>query len=100
MTQRELWLRAIEDHRQSQDVDNPMDLGLDVGGDFDGFDMRDLADLCGISQFKCEPGEGLNVVDLRDQPRCERSWKRDGTVAKRSDGGMLSDRDAAALGLE
>ena len=34
-----------------------------------------------------------------DQPRCERSWKRDGTVKQRSDGGMLSDRDAEALGL-
>ena len=39
------------------------------------------------------------VVDLRDQPRCERSWKRDGTVKARSDGGMLSDRDAGALGV-
>jgi len=40
------------------------------------------------------------VHDLRDRPRCERSWKRDGTVRERSDGGMLSDRDARALGLE
>jgi isoleucyl-tRNA synthetase len=39
------------------------------------------------------------VLDLRSEPRCERSWKRDGTVKPRSDGGMLSDRDAAALGL-
>ena len=41
----------------------------------------------------------VRIVDLRDQPRCERSWKRDGTVRERSDGGMLSDRDAATLGL-
>ncbi|MFM1868543.1 MAG: hypothetical protein RL591_1951, partial [Planctomycetota bacterium] len=31
--------------------------------------------------------------------RCERSWKRDGTVRQRSDGGTLSDRDAEALGI-
>jgi len=41
----------------------------------------------------------VSVQDLRDEPRCERSWKRDGTVRERSDGGLLSDRDAAALGL-
>ena len=41
----------------------------------------------------------LEVLDLRHEPRCERSWKRDGTVRQRSDGGMLSDRDASALGL-
>ena len=39
------------------------------------------------------------VVDLREEPRCERSWKRDGTVKERSDGGMLSDRDAEAVGV-
>jgi isoleucyl-tRNA synthetase len=39
------------------------------------------------------------VIDLRDEPRCERSWKRDGTVRARSDGGMLSERDAVAVGL-
>jgi hypothetical protein len=43
------------------------------------------------------------VIDLRDQPRCERSWKRDATVRERSmpgadfDGAVLSDRDARAV---
>jgi isoleucyl-tRNA synthetase len=41
----------------------------------------------------------IEVVDLRGEPRCDRSWKRDGTVRARSDGGMLSDRDAEAVGL-
>ena len=36
----------------------------------------------------------------RSEPRCERSWKRDETVRQRSDGGWLSDRDAAAVGVE
>jgi isoleucyl-tRNA synthetase len=39
------------------------------------------------------------VIDLRNEPRCERSWKRDGTVKPRSDGGMLSERDALAVGV-
>jgi isoleucyl-tRNA synthetase len=40
------------------------------------------------------------VIDLRGEPRCERSWKRDATVRLRGDGGWLSDRDAAAVGVE
>jgi isoleucyl-tRNA synthetase len=51
-----------------------------------------------------EPGESAGwtagrVVDLRSEPQCERSWKRDGTVRQRSDGSRLSDRDAAAIGV-
>jgi isoleucyl-tRNA synthetase len=38
------------------------------------------------------------VTDLREEPRCERSRKRDGTVKPRADGGLLSDRDAMAVG--
>jgi isoleucyl-tRNA synthetase len=61
----------------------------------------ELADLCGVSRFGLASGDepGVSVVDLREEPRCERSWKRDGTVRERSDGGMLSDRDAAAVGV-
>ncbi len=88
---------------------DPLACGLKItGGDaYEGFDTTDLADLFGISKVEWIPGSGggageepvFEVLDLRDQPRCERSWKRDGTVKLRSDGGMLSDRDAAALGL-
>jgi len=85
----------------------------------------DLADLCGVSRFevvaesdagladvsdeataassdaglKALQGARVEVVDLRDEPRCERSWKRDGTVKERSGGYLLSDRDAAVMGL-
>ena len=101
MQQRDRWLKAIEDYRQRHKIDNPLDLGLTAAadaGDLTGFDHADLADLCGVSRFS-RGGSGLAVQDLSDQPRCERSWKRDGTVKERSDGGMLTDRDAAALGL-
>ena len=99
-------LKRIEDFRQANDIDNPLDLGLRItGGPELGLakvDPRDLADMCGISRVELVGAQAQSevvVLDLRDEPRCERSWKRDGTVKQRSDGGMLSDRDAEALGL-
>ena len=61
----------------------------------------ELADLCGVSRFQllAGPETEIEIQDLRDEHRCERSWKRDGTVKQRSDGGWLSDRDAEVLGL-
>ncbi len=98
MAQRDGWMKAIEDQRKALGVDNPLDLGLAVPGDFAGYDPADLADLCGVSRF-VGGADTTTVTDLRTEPRCERSWKRDGTVRERSDGGLLSDRDAAALGV-
>jgi isoleucyl-tRNA synthetase len=102
MRQRDVWLKAIEDKRQQGEIDNPMDVGLRAPAtpaDVQRLDPIDMADLCNVSRFELSDGGDVEVIDLRDQPRCERSWKRDGTVRQRSDGGMLSDRDAAALGL-
>jgi isoleucyl-tRNA synthetase len=54
----------------------------------------------GVSRVSADKGaNAAKITDLRNEPRCERSWKRDGTVKHRSDGGMLSDRDALAVGL-
>ncbi len=83
--------------------DNPLDMGVvlpDPDGVLAAFDLVDLADLLGVSRVSLEakPGEPT-VLDLRKEPRCDRSWKRDGTVKQRSDGGMLTDRDALALGV-
>ena len=106
MALRDQVMKKLETERNMLGVDNPLDLGVTAptpeGADVSGFDTADLADLCGVSRFSFAPGTGepIAVTDLRDQPACERSWKRDGTVKERSDGGMLSDRDAAALGLE
>ncbi|MGB0767721.1 MAG: class I tRNA ligase family protein, partial [Phycisphaeraceae bacterium] len=102
MTLRDAVMKTLETERNTLSVDNPLDLGVTApapeGVDVAGFDTTDLADLCGVSRFGFG-GDAIVVADLRDQPACERSWKRDGTVAERSDGGMLSDRDATALGL-
>jgi isoleucyl-tRNA synthetase len=85
-------------------IENPLDAGVvlpDADGALSRFDLRDFADLLGVSQVRLDRAAGEpQVLDLRSEPRCERSWKRDGTVKRRSDGGMLSDRDAAAVGVQ
>ncbi len=91
-------LKALEEAKASG-IDNPLDAGLVLPTSLSNFDSLDLADLCGVSRVCCE-GDAISVQDLREEPRCDRSWKRDGTVRERSDGGMLSDRDAKAVGVE
>ncbi len=99
-------LKAVEDARHNRNLDNPLDVGVTVMLAPEQYAPlkpleAELADLCGVSRFELtENGnETIDIADLTDAPRCERSWKRDGTVKQRSDGGYLSDRDAAALGL-
>ena len=95
-------LVALE-HARAAGPARPLDAGL-VLGDPDGvlacFDPVDLADLCGVSRLELDRDlAGVVVRDLRAEPRCERSLRRDATVRQRSDGGWLSDRDALVLGL-
>lgn len=96
-------MRVLEQARAKQGIDNPLDAGLvlvDADGALARFDAVDLADYCGVSRVSLKASGETEVTDLRDEPRCDRSWKRDGTVKPRSDGGMLSDRDARAVGVE
>lgn len=108
LKQRDNWMRELEKFRQANDVDNPLDLGLVLNGSPDGVDLSkfkadDLADLCGISRVTIGDGDGsVQVVDLRDEPRCDRSWKRDGTVKPytwEDNDVLLSTRDAQAVGV-
>ncbi len=99
-------LKRLELAKEDPGISNPLDAGVIAELPADELAKvapyaHELADLCGASRFELAAGaaRSVRVVDLRDQPRCERSWKRDGTVRERSDGGMLSDRDAATLGL-
>ncbi|HVS63961.1 MAG TPA: isoleucine--tRNA ligase [Thermoanaerobaculia bacterium] len=92
--------RALESAK-SEGIDNPLDAGLrlpDPDGALAAFEAE-LPDLFGVSRVELTSGGGVEVVDLRGEPRCERSWRRDGTVRRREDGGWLSDRDAEAVGL-
>jgi isoleucyl-tRNA synthetase len=98
-------LKALE-RAKEEGIKNTLDAGIeavviaDVAAALEPF-AEELADLCGVSRFHLAAGEEpvVRVVDLREEPRCERSWKRDKTVRERSDGGMLSDRDATVVGV-
>jgi len=82
---------------------NPLDYGVavpDPEGSLKVFDQDDLADVFGVSRVETDASRSeIEVLDLRDQPRCERSWKRSPDVKPREGGAMLTDRDAAAVGL-
>ncbi|GAB5495973.1 MAG: isoleucine--tRNA ligase [Phycisphaerales bacterium] len=103
MEARDAGLLAMEASKASG-VENPLDMAVtlaDRSGTLGTIEHGDLADLLGVSDVTLNASaETASVADLRDRPRCERSWKRDGTVRERSDGGMLSDRDAAAVGVD
>ena len=101
MDLRERAMAAMEKAKAELGVENPLDMGVVLPrSTIEGFDRVDLADLMGVSEVTAEAGiDSPRIVDLRERPKCERSWKRDGTVKLRSDGGMLSDRDAEAVGL-
>ena len=95
--------KALEKAKAEMGVENPLDAGIvlpDAEGMLAKFDPTDLADLMGVSRVSFDKSTSeVRVTDLRNEPRCERSWKRDGTVKARSDGGMLSERDAQAVGV-
>jgi len=101
MLQRDGVLKALE-AAKARGIDNPLDAGVVVPDPEEAFApfAEDFADLCGVSRARFQHGlVDVEIEDLREEPRCERSWRRDGTVRERSDGGMLSDRDAAAIGV-
>ncbi len=100
-------LKALEEARAVENgLKNPLDAGVravvtpEVETSLKPF-QGELADMFGVSRMEIETGDNqaVGIDDLRDEPRCERSWKRDTTVKPRSDGGMLSDRDAEVLGV-
>ncbi len=94
--------KALEEAK-ADGIENPLDAGV-VVGDADETLARfeaDLVDLFGASRVTLTDDDAVvKVIDLRDEPRCERSWRRDETVKRRSDGGWLSDRDAEAVGVD
>ena len=106
--QRDGILQALEKAKAAPDagglgIENPLDAGVvlpDPEGAMSRLALEDLADLLGVSRVSLDPkASEPRILDLRAEPRCDRSWKRDGTVKRRSDGGMLSDRDALAVGV-
>ncbi len=100
MDMRDAALKALEEAK-ARGIENPLDAEV-VLPDPDGVLARfaaDMPDMLGVSRVQFAASAEIAVNDLREEPRCERSWKRDGTVKQRSDGGMLTDRDAEAVGV-
>jgi isoleucyl-tRNA synthetase len=94
-------LKAIEEAK-ARGIENRLDASVvipDPDGSLAKF-QADFADMLGVSrtEFSVDAPD-ISITDLTGEPRCERSWKRDGTVRPRSDGGMLSERDAEAVGV-
>ncbi|MBL8990921.1 MAG: isoleucine--tRNA ligase [Phycisphaerae bacterium] len=97
--------RAMEFSKAQLGVENPLEMGVTLPDPrrlLAHLEPGDLADLLGVSRVSLDAGASATVVqDLRAEPKCERSWKRDGTVRARAraGGAMLCDRCAAALDL-
>ena len=95
-------LKRLEEVRSvgEDSLENPLDAGVvvpDKGGQLSPFTDA-LRSMCGVSRLRCEPDqEAIEIQDLRDQPSCERSWRRDETVSLRANGAWLSDRDWEAV---
>ncbi|NQY92438.1 MAG: class I tRNA ligase family protein, partial [Deltaproteobacteria bacterium] len=101
MDVREDVLKALE-AAKATGIENPLDAQVQLP-DPEGVLVRfqiDLPDLLGVSRVELTDTGSITINDLSAEPRCQRCWKRDGTVKQRSDGGMLSDRDAAAVGVQ
>jgi isoleucyl-tRNA synthetase len=98
ISMRQAALKAIEDAK-ARGIENPLDAGLvipDPEGTIERF-ASEFADLCGVSRARFDQAIGeVEVEDLRSEPRCERSRKRDDSVVDR-DGVFLSDRDFDAM---
>jgi isoleucyl-tRNA synthetase len=92
-------LKALENVKE-KGIDNTLDAGIILPkSDSLSLFSEDLADIFGVSRVSFHDSDTIEIQDLREEARCERSWKRDGTVKERSDGGFLSDRDALVVGV-
>ena len=99
-------LKELENAKEEKGINNPLDAEIKVGLSEELFVKYnpykfELVDLCGVSRFNILKSKDLivNIIDLSSELRCERSWMRDDTVMERSNGSLLSDRDAEALNL-
>ena len=97
---RQTILKLLEDYK-SKGIENSLDAGVvlpDTKNEFKTFKLE-LADFFGVSRVSFEKNNEISIINLANEPRCERSWKRDETVKDRGNGLYLSDRDASILGL-
>ena len=79
-------------------IENSLDAGIELPESLPILDMiNDLPDIFGVSRVHFSKNHDIIVHSLQSQLCCERSWKRDASVAKREDGSILSERDYNAI---
>ena len=95
MAVRDEVLKAMEEAK-TRGIEKPLDAGVvlpDPDGMLAAFESE-LADLFGVSRVTLNASaESIEIQDLREEPACQRSWRRDSSVAERANGCLLSDRD-------
>ena len=90
-------LKALENAKE-KGLENPLDCEVVLVDDPLLYPFKnELIDLFCVSRLGF--GDQLKINDLRSEPRCERSWRRDETVKERSNNTWLSDRDAHVVGV-
>ena len=91
-------LKLLESHKE-KGIENSLDAGLALPSSLQHYESSAcrLDDIFGVSRIRFHENESILIDDLRNEPRCERSWKRDPTVKKRENGLTLSDRDMNAI---
>ncbi|MEK9726816.1 MAG: class I tRNA ligase family protein, partial [Candidatus Margulisiibacteriota bacterium] len=89
-------LKLLEDAKV-KGIENSLDAGVKVPHSIPSEFLTDLADLFGVSRVEFHDSDSFEITDLQNELRCERSWKRDATVAERDNGAILSERDYNAI---
>ena len=85
-------LKQLEDAKHNG-IENSLDAGVKIPNSIHANFEYDLADLFGVSRIEFSDSNEIEITDLRNEPRCERSWKRDKTVKEWPNGHILSERD-------
>ena len=93
---RKLVLKELETAK-ANGIENSLDAGIQIPNTISTAFKGELADLFGVSRVELTETDAIKVIDLKNELRCERSWKRDETVKERSDGSILSERDYHAI---
>ena len=96
MNVRKLVLKELETAK-TNGIENSLDAAVHIPNTIPATFLSDLPDLLGVSRVYFSDQNEVRIEDLKDAPRCERSWKRDETVQERADGSILSERDYHAI---
>lgn len=98
--------KKLEEAKASMGINYPLDAGVEAVMSASAIEtlqpyFDDIVDFLGVSRFSFVEGENteVRIVDLQEEPRCARSWLRNETVKERSNGDLLSDRDADVVGV-